>query len=149
MSKAKSNFLLKGGLFQDSYAPNSAFNFVLDPVMHGLSIELDHDPVINIRRPDGVFRQIRLSREEDGIYRGAFTDTYLPGVYAAETEVFSTSPMNFKCTRYKYFTGVITRKPQSTGQPEDRDNSGTVKLIRCCEELKKIMIEMNDRRDKQ
>lgn len=85
MSKAKSNFLLKGGLFQDSYAPNSAFNFVLDPIMHGLSIELNHDPVINIRRPDGVFRQIRLSREEEGIYRGAFSSLTILG---KELQVF-------------------------------------------------------------
>ncbi|MDB4584155.1 M64 family metallo-endopeptidase, partial [Draconibacterium sp.] len=146
MSKAKSNFLLKGSLYQKDFLPNTPFEFVLDPSMHGLPVELDQDPVISIQRPDGVVRDAVLYLDADGVYKGSFGDTHQPGVYAAQTEVWATSPMGHKCSRYKYFTGVITRKAQNT--PRGQDDGSGEEMRRCCKELQKLLVTLTKKSGK-
>ncbi|MBD0776387.1 VWA domain-containing protein [Maribacter sp. ANRC-HE7] len=140
MSKAKSNFLLRGNLIQDGYMPNTSFEFILDPTMHGLSIELDYNPIISIRKPNGNKKEVQLWLDADGVYRGTFTDTHAIGVYAAQTEVKATSPMGHSCTRFRYFTGIISRKPQNTIDDGQGGNNGqNDEMKRCCKEINHLL----------
>ena len=77
MAKARSNLLLKGRLVQTSYLPGSEMKVILEPVLFGQPVALDEPVEVNLRRPDGVKRAIRLLQDENGAYHGVFKDTSL------------------------------------------------------------------------
>ncbi|WP_406661463.1 M64 family metallopeptidase [Methanolobus sp. ZRKC3] len=134
MAKARSNLLLKGRLVQTSYLPGSEMEVILEPVLFGQPVTLDEPVEVSFRRPDGVKRTIKLSRDENGAYHGIFKDTSLYGPYQAAVEASASSPQGIRLTRYRHFTGIIL----SLGQVKDGKDFGK----ECCEDLKHLLIEI-------
>lgn len=134
MAKARSNLLLKGRLVQTGYLPGSDMEIILEPMLFGQPVTLDEPVEVNFRRPDGVKRTLRLSRDENGAYRGTFKDTSLYGPYQASVEATVSSPLGISLTRYRHFTGIIL----SLGQVKDGKDFGK----ECCEDLKRLLMEI-------
>jgi hypothetical protein len=114
MAKARSNLLLRGYLIQSSYLPGSPIDVVLEPVLYGLPVDLDHPVEVRVVRPDGVASTLALAQDPSGQYRGTFTGTGQLGAYQFTAHVTATTPLGNIVTRYRSMTGIIFR-PGGTG----------------------------------
>jgi hypothetical protein len=123
MAKARSNLLLRGYLIQSSYLPGSPIDVVLEPVLYGLPVDLDHPVEVRVVRPDGVASTLALAQDPSGQYRGTFTGTGQLGAYQFTAHVTATTPLGNIVTRYRSMTGIIFR-PGGTGTGQDGTGTG-------------------------
>ncbi len=129
MAKARSDLLLRGYLVQSSYAPGSPIDVVLEPVLYGLPVDLDHPVEVRVVRPDGVASTVALAQEPSGQYRGTFTGTGQLGAYQFTAHVTTTTPLGNIVTRYRSMTGIIFRPGgggTGTGPGGTGDGGGTM-----------------------
>jgi hypothetical protein len=129
MAKARSDLLLRGHLVQSSYAPGSPIDVVLEPVLYGLAVDLDHPVEVRVVRPDGVTSTVALAQEPSGQYRGTFTGTGQLGAYQFTAHVTTTTPLGNIVTRYRSMTGIMFRPGHSgtgPGGTGDGDGGGTM-----------------------
>jgi hypothetical protein len=120
MCKARSDLKLGGRLEQTRFWPGSEMTVVLEPTVYGRPLGLGGSPVIRVERPDGKGGRVRLSRHDDGAYRGTFRDTHLVGRYLFSAEVSATSPGGDRVTRFRTMTGIVFRPERGTGDGPDR-----------------------------
>lgn len=124
MAKARSDLLLRGHLIQTTYAPGSAMDIVLEPLLYGLPVGLDDPVEVVVVRPDGVSGVLSLTQVPSGQYRGTFTDTGLLGAYQITAHVAATTPLGNRVTRYRSMTGIIYRLGQGDGGDGGPDDGG-------------------------
>lgn len=131
MAKARSDFRLGGRVTQPSRLPGTPMGLVLEPTLYGLPVGLDEPVRLAVERPDGVIRNVVATRDEFGAYRALFTDTGLVGPYRVSTEVFATTPLGHRITRFRQMTGLIFVPGQTS---EDDESWGGGEKEKDCQE---------------
>ena len=112
---------------------------VLEPTLYGLSVTLNEPVNVTVTRPDKSLRQLRLTRDLNGLYQAPFNETALVGPYRISADVSATTNEGNYITRTRQMTGVIF-VPGSTGGGSgqgDGNDQVAEALEKCCREIAK------------
>ncbi|MDJ0797662.1 MAG: M64 family metallopeptidase [Calothrix sp. MO_167.B12] len=153
MAKARSDFRLAGRVEQATYNPASSMEVVLQPTLYGFPIELAEPVEVEVAKPDGSTRRLRLERDPECVYRGIFTETNQIGPYNVTVDVAAYTASGNYITRHRQMTGMIFVPGSSGGddggQGDDRIDELIEVVQKCCktkvrqqDEIIKLLTEL-------
>lgn len=137
MAKARSDFRLAGRVEQATYTPASLMEVVLEPTLYGFPIELAEPVEVEVTKPDGATRRLRLEQDPECVYRGVFTETNLVGSYNITADVAAYTARGHYITRHRQMTSIIFVPGSSGGNDGGQGDDKIDELIevtkKCCE----------------